>query len=82
MPVGLGTGLFGQIRIKLPPGAVLALYTDGLVESRTLSFERGILALRAAISGEHGALASTCDALVDSLQHDDDVTVMLARIPR
>jgi len=61
---------------------VLALYTDGLVESRTLSFERGILALRAAISGEHGALAGTCDALVDSLHHDDDVTVMLARIPR
>ena len=33
MPVGLGTGLFGQIRIKLPPGAVLALYTDGLAAS-------------------------------------------------
>ena len=81
MPVGLGTSLFGQIRIKLPPGAVLALYTDGLVESRTLSFERGILALRAAISGAHGALAGICDALVDSLHHDDDVTVMLARIP-
>jgi len=81
MPVGLGTGLFGQVRIKLPPGAVLALYTDGLVESRTLSFERGILALRAAISGEHGALADTCDSLIESLHHDDDVTVMLARIP-
>jgi hypothetical protein len=82
MPVGLGTGLFGQVRIKLPPGAVLALYTDGLVDSRTLSFERGILALRAAISGEHGDLASTCDTLIESLHHDDDVTVMLARIPR
>ncbi|MGA2826761.1 MAG: SpoIIE family protein phosphatase [Streptosporangiaceae bacterium] len=82
MPVGLGTGLFGQIRIKLPPGAVLALYTDGLVDSRTLSFERGILALRAAISGEHGDLAGTCDTLIESLHHDDDVTVMLARIPR
>ena len=81
MPVGLGTGLFGQVRIKLPPGAVLALYTDGLVDSRTMSFERGILALRAAISGEHGALAGTCDALIESLHHDNDVTVMLARIP-
>jgi Stage II sporulation protein E (SpoIIE)/GAF domain len=82
MPVGVGTGLFGQVRIKLPPGAVLALYTDGLVESRTRSFEDGILALRAAISGEHGDLAGTCDTLVESLRHDDDVTVMLARIPR
>jgi len=60
MPVGLGIGLFGQLRIKLPPGAVLALYTDGLVDSRTLSFERGVRALRAAISGEHSALADTC----------------------
>ena len=82
MPVGLGTGRFGQVRIKLPPGAVLALYTDGLVESRTLSFEHGILALQAAISGEHGDLAGTCDSLVESLHHDDDVTVMLVRIPR
>jgi Stage II sporulation protein E (SpoIIE)/GAF domain len=82
MPVGLGTGLFGQVRIKLPPGAVLALYTDGLVDSRTRSFEHGILALRAAISGEHGDLAGTCDTLIESLHHDDDVTVMLARIPR
>ncbi len=52
------------------------------MDSRTLSFERGILALRAAISGEHGDLAGTCDTLIESLHHDDDVTVMLARIPR
>jgi hypothetical protein len=82
MPVGLGAGLFGQARIKLPPGAVLALYTDGLVESRTRSFTKGLLALRSAISGQHGALADTCDRLIDSLRHhEDDVTVLLARIP-
>ena len=44
-------------------------------------FGRGILALRAAISGEHGALAGICDSLIESLHHDEDVTVMLARIP-
>ena len=82
MPVGLGARSFGQARIKLPPGAVLALYTDGLVESRTRSFTKGVLALRSAISGQHGALADTCDRLIDSLRHhDDDVTVLLARIP-
>ena len=82
MPVGLGAGSFGQARIKLPPGAVLALYTDGLVESRTRSFTKGLLALRSAISGQHGALADTCDRLIDSLRHhEDDVTVLLARIP-
>jgi serine phosphatase RsbU (regulator of sigma subunit) len=82
MPVGLGFSSFGQARIKLPPGAVLALYTDGLVESRTRSFTKGLLALRSAISGQHGALADTCDRLIDSLRHhEDDVTVLLARIP-
>ena len=82
MPVGLGGGQFGQARVKLPPGTVLALYTDGLVESRTRSFTKGMLALRSAISGQHGALAGTCDALVESLRHhEDDVTVLLARIP-
>jgi hypothetical protein len=82
LPVGLGAGKFGQARIKLPPGAVLALYTDGLVESRTRSFTKGVLALRSAISGEHGDLAGTCDTLIESLRHqEDDVTVLLARIP-
>ncbi len=81
-PVGLGFGQFGQARIKLAPGAVLALYTDGLVESRTRSFTKGVLALRSAISGEHGDLAGTCDTLIESLRHqEDDVTVLLARIP-
>jgi serine phosphatase RsbU (regulator of sigma subunit) len=56
MPVGLGGGAFGQVRIKLPPGAVLALYTDGLVESRTRSFEGGILALRSALAGEQSSV--------------------------
>jgi serine phosphatase RsbU (regulator of sigma subunit) len=82
LPVGLGGGQFGQARIKLPPGAVLALYTDGLVESRTRSYTTGVLALRSAISGEHGDLAGTCDTLIESLrQQEDDVTVLLARIP-
>ena len=89
MPVGLGGSAFGQARIKLPPGAVLALYTDGLVESRTRSFEGGILALRSALAGEHGTVAGEqssltgiCDSLIESLRHrEDDITVILARIP-
>jgi Stage II sporulation protein E (SpoIIE)/GAF domain len=82
MPVGLGTGAFGEARIKLPPGAILALYTDGLVDSRTRSYERGMLALRSALAGEHGALSAICDSLINSLRHrEDDVTVVLARIP-
>ena len=81
--LGLGTAIYGQARIKLPPGAVLALYTDGLVESRTRSYDQGILALRSILARERGNLESICDALITSLagRCDDDITVILARIP-
>jgi hypothetical protein len=81
--LGLGTASYGQARIKLPPGAVLALYTDGLVESRTRSFDQGILALRSVLAREHGDLEAICDTLIASLagRCEDDITVILARIP-
>ena len=49
--LGLGSGVYGQARIKFPPGAVIALYTDGLVETRTRSFDQGIVALRSVLGG-------------------------------
>ena len=81
--LGLGTAIYGQARIKLPPGAVLALYTDGLVESRTRSFDQGILAMRSILAREHAHLEAICDALIASLagRCEDDITVILARIP-
>jgi Stage II sporulation protein E (SpoIIE) len=81
--LGLGPASYGQARIKLPPGAVLALYTDGLVESRTRSFDQGILALRSVLAREHGDLEGICDSLIASLagRCEDDITVILARIP-
>jgi hypothetical protein len=81
--LGLGTAVYGQARIKLAPGAVLALYTDGLVESRTRSFDQGILAMRSILAREHGNLEDVCDALITSLagRCEDDITVILARIP-
>jgi Stage II sporulation protein E (SpoIIE)/GAF domain len=81
--LGLGTAIYGQARIKLPPGAILALYTDGLVESRTRSFDQGILALRSVLAREHGHLEAICDALITSLARrcEDDITIVLARIP-
>jgi hypothetical protein len=81
--LGLGTAVYGQARIKLPPGAILALYTDGLVESRTRSFDQGILALRSVLAREYGRLEAICDSLITSLtgRCEDDITVVLARIP-
>jgi len=81
--LGIGPASYGQARIKLPPGAILALYTDGLVESRTRSFDQGILALRSVLAREHGNLEAICGALITSLagRCEDDITVILARIP-
>jgi serine phosphatase RsbU (regulator of sigma subunit) len=81
--LGLGTATYGQARIKLPAGAILALYSDGLVESRTRSFDQGILALRSALAQEQGPLETICDTLIKSLgkRVEDDITLVLARIP-
>lgn len=34
MPLGVGGEPFEEVEVELPEGALLALYTDGLVESR------------------------------------------------
>ena len=86
LPLGLGDGSFEQTRIRLPPGATLALYTDGLAESRTRPLEEGITALREALSAAlarpGGTLDACCAAVTSELrqQGEDDVTLVLARI--
>ena len=51
LPIGLGTAIYGQISLPLPLGAALALYTDGLVDTRTRSSQQGIETLRAELGG-------------------------------
>ncbi len=82
--LGLGSAVYGQARVDFPPGAVIALYTDGLVETRTRSFDQGILALRSVLPHGNCRLDAACDTLIGSLaeRSEDDVTVVLARIPR
>jgi hypothetical protein len=81
--LGLGSAVYGQARIKFPPGAIIALYTDGLVETRTRSFDQGISALRAVLDCRPDRLEIACDMLIASLaeRSEDDVTVVLARTP-
>jgi hypothetical protein len=96
LPLGLGAAIYGQISLPLPPGAALALYTDGLVDTRTRSSQQGIEALRAELAGRPGltsacadrtgngtgSLRGCCDQLVGALapQPEDDTTLVLARI--
>jgi serine phosphatase RsbU (regulator of sigma subunit) len=86
LPLGLGAESFQATEISLPPGATLALYTDGLVESRTTTLDRGMAALRDALSSRlarPGApLGKTCDMVTRTLRDhgEDDITLVLARI--
>ncbi len=86
LPLGLGAESFEVTQVSLPPGATLALYTDGLVESRTRSLDDGLAALRAALgsalAGPRATLGSACATVTQTLrQHgEDDITLVLARI--
>ena len=86
LPLGLGAENFEATKIHLPPGATLALYTDGLVETRTRPLDDGVSALREALSSAlavpGGTLADACRNVAQALcQHgEDDLTLVLARI--
>jgi serine phosphatase RsbU (regulator of sigma subunit) len=88
LPLGLQVGSFHATEISLPPGATLALYTDGLVESRTRPFDDGVAALSqalgAALRGPAPALADVCETVTEALREhgEDDITLVLARIRR
>jgi serine phosphatase RsbU (regulator of sigma subunit) len=81
--LGVTPASYGQARIKLRPGTILALYTDGLVETRTRPFDQGILALQSALARRQPDLDATCEELITSLgaSREDDITIVLARIP-
>ncbi len=86
LPLGLAAGSFDTVRIDLPPGAVLALYTDGLVESRTRPLEDGLSALRdvlgTALAKPGASLDGACEEVIQALRQrgEDDLTLLLARI--
>jgi len=86
LPLGLSAGTFEAAQVSLPPGATLALYTDGLAESRTRPLEDGIAALRdalgLALEQPGHSLDSACETVTQALrqQGGDDMTLVLARI--
>ncbi|MEU0967333.1 SpoIIE family protein phosphatase [Streptomyces sp. NPDC005917] len=68
-----------------PPGSLLALYTDGLVEDPALSIDEGIGRLADAVSTVHpwDALQQAARHVVSALapvHRRDDVTLLLARM--
>ena len=87
LPLGLDAEAFQPTQVSLPLGATLALYTDGLVESRIRPLGDGMAALAGALSRalaapRAAALDAACAAVTAQLmQHgEDDITLVLARV--
>jgi hypothetical protein len=88
LPSGLALGLgdpafstaFSTTEVPIPLGSTLALYTDGLVESREQDIDTGIAALQGALGSPRDTLEATCDAIINALpKHYDDVALLLTR---
>lgn len=85
-PLGLGAGLpMETMTITLPEGSRLALFTNGLVESRGRDPDAAQAALRAALAGPARTPEETCTAVIDAMlptRPGDDVALLVARTHR
>ncbi len=84
-PVGsLPTARYGEAVARLDPGATLLLYTDGLVEDRTLPLEEGLQRLHDAVIGGPDDLEAFCShvmrRVVGATPCDDDVALLAVQL--
>ena len=80
LPLGVGGGTFVEQSYDLEPGALVLLYTDGLVETRDAPVSDGIARLVAALDEPVRSAEQACDLVVSRLVGDaaDDDTAVLA----
>jgi serine phosphatase RsbU (regulator of sigma subunit)/anti-sigma regulatory factor (Ser/Thr protein kinase) len=80
--LGVGGLPFEATELDVPEGAVLALYTDGLVEARDVDVDVGTAALCTALAAPAATLEDACDNVLKALLPErpaDDVALLLAR---
>jgi len=81
-PLGLGGLPFEGTEVELQAGSTLALYTDGLIESRNNDPDDGFDRLRRALGRQETSLEDACDQLLAAMLPDrfgDDVALLMAR---
>lgn len=83
-PLGAGCRAFSETVHRVPPGAVLALFSDGLVEDRARDLDTGLVELTVALSRHAGgplerAGATVLHALDRADGPEDDVALLLVR---
>ena len=87
-PVGLPPvrpGTVPEASGELPHGAIMVLYSDGLVERRDRGLREGIDALSAALAAvpDDASATQVCDALTAALvdeHQEDDVCLLVVRV--
>ncbi|WP_317445199.1 SpoIIE family protein phosphatase [Streptomyces collinus] len=83
MPLGVGGEPFEEVEVELPEGALLALYTDGLVESRDHPLDEGLQAFVGALTDPSRPLEDVCDHVLSTLDThhgEDDIALLMARV--
>ena len=84
LPLGVGGATFVEREVELGAGALLLLYTDGLVESRDSPVDSGLARLLAAMSAPVGDIEQVCDRVLAALGrdggHDDDTAVLAVQL--
>ncbi|MFE0509458.1 SpoIIE family protein phosphatase [Streptomyces sp. NPDC058964] len=83
MPLGVGGEPFEEVEVELPEGALLALYTDGLVESRDHPLDEGLQAFVGALTDPASPLEDVCDHVLNTLDThhgEDDIALLMARV--
>ncbi|MDX3236308.1 SpoIIE family protein phosphatase [Streptomyces sp. ME03-5709C] len=82
-PLGVGLQSFPSVDLDLPAGSVIALFTDGLVETRDGDIDDGLERLRAALTRAPGGSLEDLCGVVEELMpaggQDDDIAVLIAR---
>ncbi|WP_413230170.1 SpoIIE family protein phosphatase [Kitasatospora herbaricolor] len=83
LPLGVGGEPFEEVELTLPDGALLGLYTDGLVESRKHQLDEGLRAFRQALSAGAKSLEDLCDHVLGELNPhhgEDDIALLMAKV--
>jgi GAF domain-containing protein len=66
-PIGLGTMSYESVTMELPEGTVIALYTDGLVETRKDDIDVGLERLRRAMARTGTSLDDLCTHIIGAM---------------
>ncbi|WP_457030746.1 SpoIIE family protein phosphatase [Kitasatospora sp. P5_F3] len=81
-PLGVGGLPFEATEFELPERSLLALYTDGLVQSRKRDIDHGTAELFSVLNQPAASLDALCDTAMTAMLPDhrtDDAALLLAR---